>query len=150
MSETTRRSVLTGAAGVTAAVALSACNKKEPEDGANGVAGQPGTATSKAPDTATKPAGAIAAATDIQVGGGKIFAEQKVVVTQPTAGNFKGFDITCTHQGCPVSKIEGANIVCECHQSAYKIADGSVARGPATRPLVPKSVKVENGQIKLA
>ena len=40
------------------------------------------------------------------VGGGKIFAAEKVVVTQPTEGDFKAFSAVCTHQGCVVAKIE--------------------------------------------
>jgi Rieske Fe-S protein len=149
MSETTRRSVLAGAAGITAAVTLSACAKKEGEDAGQAAGSQASTAASKAGDAASKAASGLAAAADIPVGSGKIFADQKVVVTQPTQGNFKAFDTTCTHAGCPVSKVEGGLIHCECHGSQYKVADGSVAKGPATKGLAAKTVKLENGQLKL-
>ena len=49
--------------------------------------------------------------------------------------DFKGFSAVCTHQGCPVSKIEGEDIVCTCHGSKFSIKDGSVVNGPATKPL---------------
>ena len=45
---------------------------------------------------------ALAATSDIAVGGGAIFADEKVVVTQPTEGDFKCFTAICTHQGCLV------------------------------------------------
>jgi nitrite reductase/ring-hydroxylating ferredoxin subunit len=158
MSDTTRRSVLAGAAGITAAAALTACGDDLDEPGTD--TGAPAAATSgpaaassptkAAPSSAGNGAAAgIAAVADIPVGGGKIFAEQKVVVTQPTAGTIKAFSATCTHQGCPVSKIEAGNIICTCHNSKFKVADGSVAGGPATKPLAAATVKVENGRIVL-
>src|SRR5690349_17313204 len=49
--------------------------------------------------------GPLASTSDIEVGGGAIFADQKVVVTQPTQGQFKCFTAVCTHQGCLVSEV---------------------------------------------
>jgi Rieske Fe-S protein len=92
----------------------------------------------------------LGAASDIPVGGGKIFDQQNVVVTQPTSGEFKAFTATCTHQGCQVSKVSGGMIQCMCHGSEFSISDGSVAQGPATKPLAEKTIKVANGQITLA
>ena len=45
-------------------------------------------------------------ATDIPVGGGRIFEAIKVVVTQPTEGDFKAFTAVCTHQACTVSSVK--------------------------------------------
>src|SRR5690349_15478085 len=42
--------------------------------------------------------------TDVPVGGGVIVDERNVVVTQPTAGQFKAFTAICTHQGCTVAE----------------------------------------------
>jgi Rieske Fe-S protein len=72
-----------------------------------------------------------------------------VVITQPTAGQVKAYSTTCTHQGCAVSKVENGLIICPCHDSRFKIADGSPSGGPATKPLQSKTVKVENGQVVL-
>ena len=80
---------------------------------------------------------------DIPVGGGVIRAADKVVVTQATAGQYKAFSAVCQHQGCIVGSIEGKNIVCPCHGSAYSIVDGSVVNGPTTKPLIPKSSSTE-------
>ena len=34
------------------------------------------------------------------MGGGTIFPDEQIVVTQPTEGDFKAFTAVCTHQGC--------------------------------------------------
>src|SRR5262245_56335198 len=80
-------------------------------------------------------------AADVPVGGGVIFKDQKLVVTQPETGQFKGFSAVCTHQGCVVDKIAEGTIDCPCHGSKFKL-DGSVATGPATKPLPPAGVQV--------
>ena len=87
---------------------------------------------------------------EIPVGGGKVFDTQKVVVTQPTAGQFKAFTAVCTHQGCTVSTVKDGTINCPCHGSKYSIADGSVQGGPAPAPLAAKTVTVNGDEITVA
>ncbi|MGC1211020.1 MAG: Rieske (2Fe-2S) protein, partial [Micromonospora sp.] len=94
--------------------------------------------------------GPLARTTDIPVGGGAVYASKGVVITQPQPGQFKGFDPICTHQGCPVSNVDGGTINCTCHNSRFSIADGSVKQGPATKPLAPRKLKVEGDRIALA
>lgn len=84
---------------------------------------------------------------DVPVGGGKVFSDAKVVVTQPTAGTYKGFSAVCTHQGNPIGSVEGGQIVCPFHNSHFSIADGSPVSGPAQSPLPAVNVKVEGGNI---
>ncbi|MEV0093153.1 Rieske (2Fe-2S) protein [Streptomyces sp. NPDC050738] len=148
-SPTSRRTVLaTGAA----LAALAGCTKYGDESP------QP-----EAPPTSdagsAKPSGGggggggapeLAKTSAIPVGGGKIFADKKVVVTQPEAGDFKAFSAVCTHQGCTVSSVSGGTINCPCHGSKYRIADASVAGGPAPRPLAPQAIKVTGDSITLA
>jgi Rieske Fe-S protein len=93
---------------------------------------------------------AIAKTSEIPVGGGKILEAEQIVVTQPTAGEFKGFSGICTHKGCPVRSVEGGTINCTCHGSKFKIADGSVAHGPATSPLAAANIKVDGDSIMMA
>lgn len=92
-------------------------------------------------------AGALASTSDIPVGGGAIFADQQIVVTQPTAGTFKGFSTTCTHLGCQVDKVADGLIQCPCHGSRYSVVDGSVKAGPAPRPLPAEKITVQGTKI---
>ncbi|MGA4508567.1 Rieske (2Fe-2S) protein [Propionibacteriaceae bacterium G1746] len=77
---------------------------------------------------------------DVPSGGAVILKGKGFVVAQPTAGEFKAFDAICTHQGCEVSNIDGADIVCGCHGSRFKVADGSVVTGPAPTGLAAAKV----------
>jgi nitrite reductase/ring-hydroxylating ferredoxin subunit len=84
---------------------------------------------------------------DVPVGGGKVFTDAKVVVTQPTKGTYKGFSAVCTHQGNPIGSVEGGQIVCPFHNSHFSITDGSVVSGPAPTGLPAVNVKVQGGNI---
>jgi Rieske Fe-S protein len=122
--------------------------------GATGSAGAASTPAEAAGGNAQAPAGpagtVLGAASAVPVGGGTIFADQSVVVTQPTAGTFKAFSAICTHQGCTVSSVSGGTINCPCHGSKFTIADGSVAGGPAKRPLPGKQVNESGGQLSVS
>lgn len=128
-----RRSVLSAGAAGAGALALAGCGAAED------VVGAASSAASAAASSAARDA--ISKAT-VPVGGGKIFPDAKVVVTQPEEGQFKAFSAVCTHQGCVVSDVSGGAIVCGCHGSAFDIATGEVLKGPATRPLPGRSVSV--------
>ena len=137
----TRRNALTGAA--TAGVAL-------PLLAACGGGDSDGDATATDPAASGTPGEVLASTTDIPVGGGEIFADQSVVVTQPTQGTFKCFTAVCTHQGCLVSNVKNGAINCTCHGSSFSIEDGSVLGGPAPSPLSAVDVSVEGDEITLA
>ena len=104
-----------------------------------------------APTAGAGTAGAVLArVADIPVGGGRIFAERQIVVTQPEAGTVRAFTAVCTHQGCAVDEVTGGTINCPCHGSRFRVADGSVAGGPASRPLAAVRVTVDGGVVRLA
>lgn len=110
-----RRSLLISSGLAAAAVGLSGCGGNEP---------------------AAPPTEAVTIPlANVPVGGGVIMADGAYVVTQPTEGAVKAFTKICTHQHCPVSRIDGSDIVCDCHGSRFSIADGSVTNGPASEPL---------------
>ncbi|MFJ9660327.1 Rieske (2Fe-2S) protein [Streptomyces griseoflavus] len=146
-----RRTVVAAAGAAGLAVALTACGGSDDdassspvESGTSGGApddGGGGDAAGGAP---------LARTADIPEGGGKVFADRKVVVTQPSAGEFKAFSATCTHQGCAVKSVADGVINCPCHNSDFSITDGSVRGGPATKPLPAVEITVSGDSITLA
>jgi len=112
-------------------------------------ADDPGTGSS--PDATADGGGGegFASTSDIPEGSGAIFADEGVVVTQPEAGEFKGFTNICTHRQCPVAAVT-ETIDCNCHGSRFSITDGSVVNGPATNPLAAIELTVDGDSISLA
>ncbi|WP_308404129.1 Rieske (2Fe-2S) protein [Streptomyces sp. SKN60] len=98
----------------------------------------------------TPSAAALASTNDIPVGGGKILAEEGIVLTQPEPGQYKAFSAVCTHAGCTVATVESGTINCPCHGSKFRLADGTVAKGPATRPLAQTPIAVTGTTITRA
>jgi Rieske Fe-S protein len=144
-----RQKVLLGAGLglVTAVLAACATYGKKPEaagDSSTTAAASPAPSASAAP--AAPAANVIAKTADVPLGSGVIVDE--IVVTQPSAGVFKGFSATCTHAGCTVNKVADGTIDCPCHGSKFNL-DGSVANGPASSPLEAKAVSVEGDSIVL-
>ena len=78
-------------------------------------------------------------------GGGIITADY--VITQPKAGEYKAFGLTCPHQGCKVNKVDGGQILCPCHGSKFAIDTGAVTAGPAPKGLPETKVKVDGDNI---
>lgn len=56
------------------------------------------------------------------------------LVARTAQDTFTALNATCTHEGCTVSGFAGSQFVCPCHGSRFT-ASGSVANGPANRPL---------------
>ncbi|MFF8732498.1 Rieske (2Fe-2S) protein [Streptomyces sp. NPDC015171] len=137
-----RRTVMAAAGAAGLAAALTACGSGDDSAG-SGSAGSAGSAQDGG-------GSALAKKADIPEGGGTIFKDQGVVVTQPTAGTYKAFSSKCTHQGCAVGSVANGVIVCPCHNSEFSVADGSVKKGPATQPLPAARITVSGDEIKLA
>ena len=92
----------------------------------------------------------LASAADVPVGGCFVVAGAKVVLTQPTAGDFKAFSATCTHQGCVLESSTEGEIPCPCHDSRFSLEDGSPLSGPASVPLEPVEITVDGDSISRA
>jgi Rieske Fe-S protein len=125
-----RRTVLRGAALAGAAgIGLTACGGK------NGSADGPGKAVE------------LGEASEVPVGGAKLYRNDKVVVSQPQQGSFRAFSAVCTHQGCVVDSVQGTTVSCPCHGSRFDAETGAVVQGPATRALPAVKVTVAAGKI---
>ncbi|MFC9548344.1 Rieske (2Fe-2S) protein [Streptomyces sp. NPDC014603] len=148
-----RRAVVATVTAAGLAAALTACGGSDdtspaadsgssaggPADGGAGDGGKGGGA-----------GGALTTTAEIPEGGGKVFADRKVVVTQPSAGEFRAFSATCTHRGCAVQSVSDGVINCPCHDSNFSITDGSVQGGPAPKPLPSVPITVDGDSITLA
>jgi Rieske Fe-S protein len=158
-SRATRRGVLAGVGLAGLAGAITACGA-----GGSGSSAAAAAAPASAPagggasassgggasaSSGGSAAGALATTSEIPVGGGMIFPAKLVVVTQPTAGDYKAFSAICTHMGCTVSTISNGTIDCPCHGSQYSIKNGAVVGGPAPSPLPAKQIKVTGSSIFL-
>ncbi|MER6065186.1 Rieske (2Fe-2S) protein [Streptomyces sp. NPDC004059] len=152
-----RRTVVAAAGAAGLAAALTACgsgdNSSDTVNTGSGSSGSTGTtgSTGASQNSGGSAGGtALAKTSDIPEGGGKVFKDQGVVVTQPAAGTFKAFSSKCTHQGCAVGSVANGVIVCPCHNSHFSAEDGSVKQGPATQPLPAAKITVSGEDIKLA
>ncbi|MFB8247837.1 Rieske (2Fe-2S) protein [Streptomyces sp. NPDC055952] len=139
--ETTRRTVLLATGATGAAVFAAACGGGG--DGSSSSESSAGAESARA-------GGRLAATDEIPVGGGKVFADRKVVVTQPEEGEFRAFSAICTHQRCLVNSVADGTIDCPCHGSRFRVSDGSVVDGPATEPLPAERITVQGNAIRLA
>jgi Rieske Fe-S protein len=141
-----RRRLLGGAAALGVGVPLlAACGS---DDARSATTPAPTQSSSPSGDEpASEPAddsgGQLVATADVPVGGGVVLDPEKVVVTQPSEGEFKAFTSVCTHQGCVVAAVADNEIACPCHGSLFSAEDGSVITGPATAPLTAIEVKVQ-------
>jgi Rieske Fe-S protein len=142
--DASRRTVMSGIVGVGVGVPLLvACGSEDSESSGGGSDGgsdgggtdSGGGRTDSGGGGGSSASGAIGKTSEVPVGGAKIFKAEKVMVSQPNEGEFKAFSTVCTHQGCPITKLDGDEIECGCHGSRFMVADGSVAKGPATKAL---------------
>lgn len=145
--DVSRRQVLSATAMGAAGLALTACS--------SGDSAESGTGQEAQTPAGAQPAAsgsALVATADVPVDSGVIVdsGQTKVVVTQPTDGEFVGLSAVCPHQNCLVNKVEGTTIICPCHGSEFSITDGAVIQGPATTGLTPVEVTVDGDQVVLA
>jgi Rieske Fe-S protein len=143
-----RRAALAAGGVATASAALLAvgCSTPTPSESASAAAPNDAPAADNTPNASGSTLGP---ASSIPVGGGRVFANQRVVVTQPTAGQFKAFSATCTHKGCAVNTVSNGTINCPCHNSKFNITDGSVEAGPAKQALATKQVRTDGSTLHL-
>lgn len=109
---------------------------------------EPGKGPSGKSKQSKKPAADALATTDeIPVGGGIVLTDERIVITQPSQGEFQAFSAVCTHQGQTVGEVKDNTITCNFHGSQYDAATGDVTNGPATAGLDPVKVRVKGDAI---
>ncbi|MGX8904986.1 Rieske (2Fe-2S) protein [Streptomyces netropsis] len=153
-----RRSVVAAVGATGLAAALAACggsDDKATPPGTPDADATSGTQQTSRPGQESSAAGAtgdrvLARTSEIPVGGGKVFADRRVVVTQPSQGEFKAFSAICTHQKCVVKDVSDGTINCPCHGSKFSIEDGGVRHDPAKLPLPGMKISVRGDSIGLA
>ncbi|MFG1668499.1 Rieske (2Fe-2S) protein [Streptomyces sp. Y7] len=155
VSGPSRRTVVAAVGAAGLAAALTACGSDDGASGSSteqGAAGAGETTESGGGSSADAGAGgaALAKTADIPEGSGKVFSDEKVVVSQPAAGDFKAFSTICTHQNCPMTDLKEDTLSCACHGSQFSVLDGSVKKGPATQPLAAQQISVSGDSITLA
>ena len=142
--EVSRRHALRGAAVAGVGIPFLAACGEDPEDSRGST-----TSSEATVDPSAGTGASFASTRDVPEGGGAIFEDEGVVVTQPVPGEFKGFTNICTHQGCSVAEVTDT-INCSCHGSMFSIEDGSPQSGPATSALEEVAITVDGDAISLA
>ena len=153
MTSINRRRALSGSAAVAVGVPLLvACG-----DDSGSTATDPGSTSSPddEPSSSSEEPGssggaALASTSDVPVGGCFVVAASKIVLTQPTEGDFKAFTAVCTHQGCLVESSTEGDIPCPCHGSKFSLEDGSPQAGPAGSALDAVEITVDGDSITQA
>ncbi len=133
-----RRIVFNGLGALGVAVVLAGCGSGTGSKSSGAGSGN---------EVFVNPGTKLAKTSEIPVDGGLILPDQKVVVTQPTAGQFKAFTAVCTHLGFLVTSVSGDVITCNHHGSRYSASTGAVEHGPAPAPLATIAVTVKGGSV---
>ena len=141
--------MLAAAAGIGATACAPAAGPAAPSPPPTEPTAAPSVGAGLQPAPASRAPRPVAGVDEIPVGGGRVFPERRVVVTQPTAGEFRGFGIVCTHDGCELNAVANGTINCPCHGSRYAITDGSVVQGPARTGLRVEEVAVDGDRVVL-
>jgi nitrite reductase/ring-hydroxylating ferredoxin subunit len=70
-----------------------------------------------------------------------------VLVVKGSSGNYRAFQMKCTHKGQPVA-LAGEAIVCDAHGSRFDL-EGRVTKGPAKAGLKEYPVTTEDGVLRV-
>ncbi len=78
-----------------------------------------------------------------------VAAQTAAWIRREPGDKFTAFAVNCTHLGCPVSWVPGAQVfLCPCHGGVYN-KDGTVAAGPPPESLAKYPVRVVNGRVEV-
>lgn len=85
------------------------------------------------------------AATQVPVGSAVIV--DKIIIAQPTEGQFVAYSTTCPHQGSSITQVDGSTVKCPSHGSVFDIATGAPVSGPATTGMTTVPVTESAGTV---
>jgi nitrite reductase/ring-hydroxylating ferredoxin subunit/uncharacterized membrane protein len=73
------------------------------------------------------------------------------VLLYRSGGVIQAIDAVCSHMGGPLDEgqFENGCVICPWHGSTFKLTDGSIMRGPATRPQPAYEARTSEGQIQV-
>ena len=160
-----RRIVFQGLSALGVAAVLAGCGGgDEPTSTGESAAGSPSptessTSPSEPPPTSASPSEtkspeerkpALATTDEIPVGGGIVLTGPRIVIVQPTAGEFLAWSAICKHEGQTVGSVENNVITCPFHGSQYDAATGGVVAGPAPSGLDRIRIRVSGTRITRA
>ena len=80
-----------------------------------------------------------------------LIGDLEIAVARLDDGSWVAFDNSCTHEDCPLAEgdLEGDQIICHCHSSAFDVRTGEVLEGPAEDDLTVYPVRIENGELQV-
>lgn len=129
-------------------VVLAACSSNQPESNT-----EASTQTNTGSPARTDGFQSVGTVAQLESNNGQLLdkafsAGAVLVIRAPSDPNkLSAINPTCTHRNCSVSWDSNEKVLlCPCHGSKFS-PDGQVLNGPATEPLPPYEVKVENDSI---
>ena len=93
-----------------------------------------------------------AAVADLQEGALlRIEVEGQAIVLTRRGGTVYAMGAVCSHYGGPLAEgeVQDDCLICPWHMSAFRLADGSVARGPATSPQLSYRVRQQGERLQV-
>lgn len=93
----------------------------------------------------------VAAAEDISDEPVRVDAGGVAVLVIRHAGELRAISDRCTHRGGPLHEgtIEDGCVECPWHGSRFRLTDGQIDRGPATRPQRTFEVRTQDGRVQI-
>jgi nitrite reductase/ring-hydroxylating ferredoxin subunit len=67
-------------------------------------------------------------------------------------GTFYAFDDTCTHEQCSLAEgeLEGATVVCPCHQGEFDVRTGEVLAPPPQVPVKTYRIRTDGDALQVS
>lgn len=93
----------------------------------------------------------VAAAEDVTEKPMRVDVGSVAVLLIRHQGELRALSDRCTHRGGPLHEgdIEDGCVVCPWHGSRFRLTDGQIARGPATRPQRAFEVRTVDGRVQV-